>query len=117
MNKQAGFTLIEIIAVLVILGILAAVAIPKYQDLQEQAEIKAAQGVAAAGVSYMNMVYARRLLETNGDTVTAAADASGADCGPANVAVEGGFTLACAAGVATATGPSGQTATAQWTAP
>ena len=36
LGNQRGFTLLEIIAVLVILGILAAVAVPKYIDLQEE---------------------------------------------------------------------------------
>ncbi len=41
LENQKGFTLVEIIAVLVILGILAAVAIPKYFDLQSEARDKA----------------------------------------------------------------------------
>ena len=41
-RNQKGFTLIEIIAVLVILGILAAIAIPKYLDMRKEAVVKAA---------------------------------------------------------------------------
>jgi prepilin-type N-terminal cleavage/methylation domain-containing protein len=40
--NQRGFTLIEIIAVLVILGVIAATAIPKYLDMGRDAIIKAA---------------------------------------------------------------------------
>jgi prepilin-type N-terminal cleavage/methylation domain-containing protein len=66
--NQKGFTLIEIIAVLVILAILAAVAIPKYMNLQQQAANDAAGGATAAAASNVTMVYANMLL--NGQTPT-----------------------------------------------
>ena len=63
MNKQSGFTLIEIVMVLVLLGILSAVAVPKYFDLQKQAEAKAAQAVGAEYQAQLNGKFAKGLLE------------------------------------------------------
>ena len=44
-DRSRGFTLIEIVMVLVLLGILAAVAVPKYFDLQRQAQKKVAETI------------------------------------------------------------------------
>jgi prepilin-type N-terminal cleavage/methylation domain-containing protein len=62
-NGEKGFTLIELIIVIVILGIIAGVAIPKFVGLSDQARKSAARGVAGAMSSTIAGKHATFLIE------------------------------------------------------
>ncbi len=70
LRNEKGFTLIEIIAVLVILGILAAVAIPKYLDISAQARILAAQGAIAEVKGRLSAAQAKYMMANSGNAPT-----------------------------------------------
>lgn len=65
-RDQRGFTLIEIIMVIVLLGIIAAIAIPKYVDLKSEAADATADGIVGAIIASAAIGYADRVVNETG---------------------------------------------------
>ena len=59
MKRQGGFTLIELVVVIVILGILAVTAAPRFLNLQSDARVSALQGLKGAMDGAAGIVYGK----------------------------------------------------------
>jgi MSHA pilin protein MshA len=92
-NRQQGFTLIELVVVIVILGILAATALPKFIDLKGDAQVAALAGVVGAINSASSVNYAGRLVSTGNGSKTAGVTCSAGATAIMQGGIPSGYTL------------------------
>lgn len=110
MKKQQGFTMIELIVVIVILGILAATAIPKFLDIQTNARVASINGVRGAMNSAAALAHAAQL-------VANAASGTAVTLGGTSITMSNGYPTADANGIQLATNLSATDFTFSGSAP
>lgn len=96
MRRQSGFTLIELVIVIVVLGILAALAVPRFISLQREARIAVIDSLFNSVRSGSNLVYAKSAAVGQSDMASGSVDIDGPGPGGA-IATVFGYPAATAA--------------------
>lgn len=98
MKRQGGFTLIELVVVIVILGILAVTAAPRFLNLQGDARQASLQGLKGAMQGAAGIVYGKAAI----DGLESTSAANSISTGGADIAVVFGYPTASSAGIGNA---------------